>query len=726
MSTDAFQIYLASGSLWVLLLAIGLGVAIAWWTYPSALGSVTKAMTYALRAARAVGLSLLIVALFEPVAQFLRSDVMQPAVIVAIDESASMRIVDQSGGSRKAQRDSVVSVLASRAPSTWKFVAFGTDVRELQEDELQKIADSASRTSIANVLQWIGYQPKQTEPAAVIIVSDGNDNGEQSPLSAVRAYPCGLYSIGIGDTVSPEDVLLEQVQVPPMAINGEQSTVQVRVASKGTKSSQVTVDLYEESTRVSTTSIDIASNQSTSISLPWLPRTSGDRKLTVKVRSAAQEYTVANNDATEYVRVRDRKRRVCLIAGAPSPDVAYLRSVLSSDPNNDVQVFVQRLGSEFYDRLPTVKDVSEADLCVLVGFPTRETPSAVVDAVAAGAKAGTSVLYVPSAAVDYRKVSSLYDVLPFTVTATSQAEYRATPDVREESTADPLLRLTGGVGDAELWNALPPLYRTETFVRPRPGAQVLATVRVNNAPLSEPLIIKWQEGKQRSLALLGYGLHRWELLREGPIETRGEQPLEIAKLFVGNASQWLAVTDDDQNVRIRPSRTVYAVGDQIAFNGSVLDESQQPLNDAEVTVSIQGVSLNRTAVLQSIGNGTYRTTVGALPPGDYGFLGRAVSNGRPLGEVRGRFTVLNVSVEAMAITQNRELLRSLAQETGGVAGTVTQADSVIAAVLRDPRLRDRTVHQDRSVTLWHTPWPLVGALLAFSLEWFLRKRRRMA
>ena len=50
-------------------------------------------------------------------------------------------------------------------------------------------------------------------------------------------------------------------------------------------------------------------------------------------------------------------------------------------------------------------------------------------------------------------------------------------------------------------------------------------------------------------------------------------------------------------------------------------------------------------------------------------------------------------------------------------------DELVRLIRADPRLRPVAKTSEREFPLYHLPWLIVLGILAFSLEWFLRKRR---
>jgi len=126
--------------------------------------------------------------------------------------------------------------------------------------------------------------------------------------------------------------------------------------------------------------------------------------------------------------------------------------------------------------------------------------------------------------------------------------------------------------------------------------------------------------------------------------------------------------------------------------------------------------------MQGLGNGTFATRMRPLPPGDYSYKAVAYDADKGIATASGRFSVDTLSIEAAATTQNAALLRGISNASGASYADLKNADSVLARIVADPRMREVAETGSNEVALWNTVWPILVSLSAFSVEWFLRKR----
>jgi len=723
---ETFQFELAAGPWWlyVLLLAVALAAAIV--TYRGVEPDPGTPMRSVLIGLRTLGIAALLLMLFEPLLRLTMSVTTTPNVALAIDVSKSTGIRDRSGERAPIARKAISELqekLRDRGISYTDVVVFDDVVRDTTVDA-STLTFTGFRTDLGNVVRGMANRGETRDYGAVILLTDGNATSGDNPMFDAERSGIGFHSVGIGDSIPPRDIAVQSIVATSVAYVGKATTVSADVVLGGTESQDVELVLEDNGAEVSRQKLTVKAGLPTTVSFGWTPRQDGVRKIVVRATQSEGEFTLANNSVAEFVRVRKDKRIVVLVAGAPSPDVTFIRSVLEADPTITVKTFIQKQGSTFYEGEPSPQLLRDAQACFLLGYPTSTSSRNVTRVLASAWKDGLSMFFFASRDVAYDQLYELAEVLPFRVASSRPQEFQITADVSPTSVSNPILQL-GSPNDAAQWNSLPPIYRTETFVQATAGSSVLATIRVGNAPLEEPLLISNDRGSARSAAFLGYGVYRWKLLSEGPQRTRGESDVvSFFDTFIGNAVRWTSVRDDERRIRIRPTRSFFASGESVAFTASILDASLQPVEAADVRIRISGPE-SREIVLAPMGNGRYSASVGPLPAGDYGFEGVAkhAESGTEIGREDGRFSVGDVSLEDAGLTLNTTFLRTLAERTGARFVTPDNLDALVESITKDPRMQSVAKTYDRELVLRYLPWLLIITITAFALEWTVRKRR---
>src|SRR5207253_2055922 len=83
----------------------------------------------------------------------------------------------------------------------------------------------------------------------------------------------------------------------------------------------------------------------------------------------------------------------------------------------------------------------------------------------------------------------------------------------------------------------------QTTFHTKPESELLASASTQNIVLNEPLVVLRSVNRQKSVAVTGYGVWRWQLLSQG-----NEVTGQFLKLFITNVVRWLTTKEDEKNV----------------------------------------------------------------------------------------------------------------------------------------------------------------------------------
>jgi hypothetical protein len=329
--------------------------------------------------------------------------------------------------------------------------------------------------------------------------------------------------------------------------------------------------------------------------------------------------------------------------------------------------------------------------------------------------------------------------MPFSVKGAraSSNELKVSTALAADKKDNPIFRPKSQLTSQTKWESLAPLIKTETHFTAKPESEVLAEATIQGVKLGEPLVISRAVGRSRQIAFTGYGLWQWKLTsfgrerafaslsRKKDSTAAGESALDI---FLGNSTRWLVTKDDQKRVRIAPTRKLYDAGEKIEFAGQVYDESFVPVDGASVTAKVMGANLSSPIqlTLEPLSNGRYSATLPqGLAAGDYTFSGEAKGDSKLLGTDGGRFNVGDYSIEFAEPRMRSDILRSLAERTGGKFYTPETAASLMKDIEASSNFHAKKIEEKKDFegrNMWQL---LILAVMFFSTEWFIRKRTGM-
>lgn len=693
---------------------------ISYFMYRVTVPPISGALKATLIFLRSAGLIALLMIFFEPVLTVMTRSETPPRLVVIIDDSESMQLVDGAGDRAEIveqllNHDLFSTLRRQNKLSVIRFAGEAEMLTVFSPDSFQLLGPA---TNIDAAMKKVREIRERENIRLGLLISDGNYNVGQRPIYEAEQIGSPVYTVGIGDSLEQKDVLISRILANEIAYLGTESPVDVRVRSAGYGGERVAVTLSDENRVIGEETITLAAGTTDyEVSFSFQPEDEGTKQFTVRVGQLPGEVTYENNNQSFYVRVMDRKIQVFLLAGTPSQDVVFLRRTLENDETVDVSLSVQGAGDSFIGEEPTGQRLREADLIILAGFPTSDSPQGFVNMVREIIEEQNKpVLFMESSQTDTRRIDS---VLPVVTERTIPNERQTFIHVPDAYTPHSVFR----AGDERVdinWQALPPVYRTMNRYIVRPGSETLMTHRMQNVPLDDPFLVLRSIGGSKSAAVLGYGIWRWRMMGRGAIN--GEEVYDNLML---NIVQWLTTEEDQDRVRITSSKDQYHTGESIEFVGQVYDEQYRPLPNAEIRVAVRSENQIFETILTPRGHGRYEGRLNPLPEGDYIYEGIAQYDGADIGKDEGQFMVGELNLEFRDTRMNVGIMRQIAAITDGSYIHYDEQEKLGEIIrvmdLQSPRIET----QSADFQIWNLPAALVMMILFFSIEWLLRKRNGM-
>jgi hypothetical protein len=681
---------------------------------------IPRALKVFLLTLRALGLFLVFFLIGEPLLSLVRREVEQPVVAVLVDNSKSMTIRDRTGPRRELLFRTIDS------PAMRSLGSIGSALYETFETKthfpsaltIDSLTLTGDGTDIAGALRGLRETAARRNLQCVLLITDGNSTVGANPLYEAENLGVPVVAIGVGDTAEQQDLLVRRVNTNNITYVGNRVPVNVTVKSSGFNGGRVDVTLGGEGKTLDQRMLTLQpGTREYTVPLTFAPGKEGMQKFTVDVSQLPGEISYLNNRSSFYTKVLKSKMRVVLIAGAPSPDVAFVRRALESDKNIALKTFIDRGNGEFYEGPLNAKALNGSECVILVGFPGPTSSPASIPAILSAVNGEAAILFILSRTTDLQKARLLEPVLPMIVPVGAGEEIESFITIPDAERNNPILKLSA---PPDVWSKLPPVFTLAAPFRAKIESEVLGRMRIQSITTSSPLLLSRNVNRRKSLAVLGYGIWRWKSYSEG---VPGSE--NLLEAFLSNGVRWLTTREDERPVIIRPVKEMFEGQDPIEFTGQVYNNSYEPIDDAEVSVVVTRGNESSQVMLAPIGNGLFEGALDPLPEGDYTYTARVTSGGRQWTEERGSFSVGGLNAEFLETRMNRFLLQQIAASTGGRyydAPSIAALPHDIAAL---PGFRPREAVRSSEIELWNRSWMLALVILLFASEWLLRKRNGM-
>ncbi len=772
---------------WVLVLVIlPAFAAVAWLGY--AREPLSRFMRSLLLSLRLGAFLLLLLVLARPVRVERREEVHPAEVALLMDDSASMCRSDSYGGDEDARRALERAAGMPVGQATRLDLARGVVERELLPllarggyevelfafsegaqpvPELAQLSGRGSATHLGDALSQVLSSQRGRHLTDVIVVSDGRSNGGLPPLEASRtagAAGIPVHTLVVGDTRAEKNALLELVDAPSEALEGDELAVTVRVRGRGTEPGSpaqlVLEELQEDgaSARIVAEEEAALSEEGERVVLiapaAEAGLRTGERRFRISIPPLEGETLVDDNRVEFSVHVSPSRIRVLFVEGYPRWEYRFVKNLLlRADKHIDVQCFLLSATRDFPQEasphLSSLKSVptTRAELLanydvVILGdvdpYKISPDPARCEDflrALREFVEAGGGLFFQAGEYYDPGALAGtpLEPVLPILLDPTRQLAFEG--DTRREFRPvleDPLnpheiLRLLPDPDtNRALWEdaeeGLRGFYWYLPVQKVKPGAQVLLrhpADRNTNTGELYPLVVLGYFPAGRTLFLAVDSTYRWRF-------HYGDRHLDT---FWRNAIRWLALgrlKSGDRRYRIESSRSSYVLEERVQLEVRALDEDYRPSDAPSQKVYWSGPDgeVHELALSgEESRPGVYRGSLEVDRPGVYRAWIEAQVEGSVQRVSTAEFEVVLPSRENQDPSPDPDTLRAVAAKTGGLFLDLAGARGLAVQLPGGEERREPI--SSRLEDAWDRWATLLVALGLLSAEWILRKRAEL-
>jgi uncharacterized membrane protein len=582
--------------------------------------------------------------------------------------------------------------------------------------------------------------------AGALLISDGTDNAAlidgldgigRSELRAL-GFPVNVVATG---SDPPRDVAIERVAVDDFAFVRNTLTVEATLRVRGYSSEVVELVLRREGAVVASARVELEPGRDRySVPLSFAPDATGTFVFTLEARPLPGEAIAGNNSRSFALRVIRDRVRVLLVAGRPSWDERFLRSLLKQDPNVDlVSFFILRQNAdnpgpqEDLSLIPfPVAEIFGAqlktfDAVLFVNFAWSPYRSLMIESFLPGirdyvlAGGGFAMVGGEQSFGDGRygetAIAQILPVQPLDGVRPSEEEYR--PRLTAEGRRHPIMRLAAGEGpNAAAWDALPALpgLNRVRALPPGQGAAVLLEapgILIDGR--ASPLVAAREVGRGRTLALATDSSWYWVFLAaESGRGGRAHQRFWL------NALRWLVRDPGTDALQVEPDARAVEPGTPVGLTLSMRGADSGPAAGRKVQVELLGEDGKAAARGEALTGSDGEARLELQPPGPGAYRVVARSDGASGAETGSAAVAVRGSGPEDADAAPRpELLRAMAAATGG-ARSELPGGGLPDLALHDPERIE--IGRRKDVPIWDRGWYLVALAATLAAEWVLRRR----
>ncbi len=646
------------------------------------------------------------------------------------------------------------------------------ETEELVQDWSKNLALNGTATELGSAIQHIVNKERGGPIAGIVVVTDGRNNSGIQPARAIAAASNAgipIYPIGIGSTLTPKNVLVSDIQVPPKVFPSDKFLVKGMIKSFGMAGKTVRVQLVsvdEKETEAETVEEEtnvrlLEDGQATMVEFNVSRQDQGKRRYIVRTDSVEGDLDPRDNQRAAIVEIVERQTKVLLMAGGPSREFRFLRNQLHRDRDVMLHVWLQSAkegadqeSDELFHSFPQTRDGLFLYDCIIAFDPdwrdlTKEQ-SELLERWVAEQAGGLVVIAGPVNTPEWTRrprgdesidlIRRLYPV-SFYSQGTAQLKLgrfggdKPFPlDFSRPGRASEFLWLGDSATDSqENWGRFEGVFGYYAVNEPKPGADILANFADPTTAVDEQLPIY--------LASHFYGAGRVFFQASGEMWRIRRLEVEHFQQYYTKLIRWVSqgrlLRDSTRGVLLTDRERCW-MGDEVVIQAILRDPQDQPLMMPQVTATVlrpdgssQRIELksNKNAVRQ----GTFSGQFTAGSEGDY-----RVSLPIPASP---DLEVLTTSVQANIPDLEKEqpqrndvLLKEMAEKTRGHFYVGTKEFKSSSDNLLSPNRLIQPQDQEtyltgtidrffqRKLMMW-----LLGLLTtALAFEWTVRRLHKLA
>lgn len=384
------------------------------------------------------------------------------------------------------------------------------DDRFINEDSVGK-NEWYDSTKLTDALERVLEDTPKENLTGVIIVSDGCDRSQTSPLTIATTFAdqkIPVHAIVIGNQNPVVDASVATVNAPNQIYSKDQVTVNANLHFDQLKGETATVRFYRDQELLETKSIPIVSHQQrTTVLFTDTPQEIGMKHYVIKIDALRMDRFSGNNQRELTVWVTNDRLKVLIVEQRPRWEFRYLKNLFAGrDKNVSLQYVLlapDRLAG-VPDPFPMVASTSRAfDDCEANRLPESELEWLKFDVIVLGdiepdelnegaqrtiekfvsQRGGTLVVISGPNSMPHKfEATPLYNLLPTQSSTNKRGESNSPFRLRltNDGVSSPLFsNLSGDPGIPQasqnsVWERLPILHWRHSHANAKPGATVLA------------------------------------------------------------------------------------------------------------------------------------------------------------------------------------------------------------------------------------------------------------
>ncbi|MCF8303774.1 MAG: hypothetical protein K9I94_10910 [Bacteroidales bacterium] len=643
---------------------------------------------------RFVAVSIIAFLLLSPLVKTISEVKEKPIVVIAQDNTRSV-VTNRDSSYYNSEYLQRLQQVAGQLEEGYevKTYSFGEEVNEgLPEDF------TGRQTNFDELFESLRTRFTNRNVGALVLASDGIYNRGMNPVYSARNLEFPVYTVALGDTTLPRDLILTEVNSNRIAYSGNKFPMEAIVQANRLKGKRVSLTVSSEGKNLYSKEITITSDQfSTKVSFQLEAGEKGLKRYDVQLEAVGNERSTANNSKQVFIEVLEGKQKILLLANTPHPDIKAIKEAISGNFNYEIEsTYIDEFGG----------NTEEYNLVILHQLPpgnplNRRKIEQVM-------QADIPVLFVIGTQTNLVAFNRLNTGLRIVIQGDQQNE--ALPVVNERFA---LFNISNSAKSAV--KKYPPLISPFADYQMPNSARVFMHQQIGSVTTDKPLVVFNESSGRKTGVIAGEGLWRWRLYNYSQ-----QRNHEAFNEIINKMIQYLSVKEEKKRFRVMAENN-YLENRAVTFEAELYNASYELVNEPEVELTIEDEEGKQYPFGFSRTGNAYRLKAGTFPVGNYTWQARTTL-GEEVFTDNGQFSVSPLNIETVKTIADHGLMYRLAQRHDGEMLYPANLDQLPDMINQRDDVKTLSYGRERYEDLVSLEWLFFVILALLAFEWFMRKR----
>jgi len=677
---------------WFILICLAVGAVLTYILYRKP-GPWSATTHYVLITFRFLLISFLCFLLVGPIVKQFNNRIEKPYYVLAIDNSSS--IAEVHSKEFLVEQINRIETLGQVLGTSGYEVEYRTFEQTFERNFIDSVNFDNPGTPLNDLLRGIQTDYEGKNLTGVVLFSDGIHNQGLSPVFTPFKSP--VYSMGLGDTIPQQDVRLKTIHYNKIAYQGNRFIIRAEILNDGFIDKNIVINISAGGRILQSKTLKLGNPpQLLETDFQLEATNKGLKDFAVTIEAVNGEFSLKNNIRHAYIEIIEGKRKILLASKNPHPDIKAIKNAIEKNQNYQLDLYIPGISnpeSEFYD-LIILHQISQQEILKIPTLSNHLSTGLPVWTIV-GSKSNLNRVNSENPSISIKTINFQKDLVTPSFNS-AFSKFQLSPALQEVITY--FNPVTVPFANYEIGG----------------GTEVLLFQKVGNMTTNNPLLVVFDDGDQKTSVMVGEGMWQWRMQ-----DYSKNQSFELFDELVSKLVQYLSSNEEKSRFKVYPLTQDFNVSEPAVLETEVYNEIYEETYGHAVDLELRGPGnfLERYSYVTSLGNSKYR--ISNLHPGIYTFKAHTSIDQKPASS-QGQFTVTEMQLEALNLTADHQLLRSLSSKTSGTFYGQDQWEN-LTMELSGKQAQGIIFSEEIFTPLIKWPWALALLLVLVSLEWFLRK-----